>query len=200
MSETDVTLVMGKPVTTRKNSVALKLQELNLNQYEQELIDEQGYDSIDTLKELSPDELTQLADDCKMKPGHKKKFLGAFSKKAIDKDGPAVQAARRKSDTALRLMAATETKPANPAVDPNMIALQEQNEEMMKQMTAFKKQQSADRLKKDLEEREKKIKVRPPILCLYTVPPHQTHIPRVPSDSRPLHLAGGGGSVARGRS
>ena len=184
MSETDVTLVMGKPVgsgTTRKNSVALKLQELNLNQYEQELIDEQGYDSIDTLKELSPDELTQLADDCKMKPGHKKKFLGAFSKKAIDKDGPAVQAARRKSDTALRLMAATETKPANPAVDPNMIALKEQNEEMMKQMTAFKKQQSADRLKKDLEERENKIKVRPPPPSVYiearpptllSIPPH----------------------------
>ena len=180
MSETDVTLVMGKPVgsgTTRKNSVALKLQELNLNQYEQELIDEQGYDSIDTLKELSPDELTQLADDCKMKPGHKKKFLGAFSKKAIDKDGPAVQAARRKSDTALRLIAATETKPANPAVDPNMIALQEQNEEMMKQMTAFKKQQSADRLKKDLEERENKIKVRPPPSVYVARPPTLLSIP-----------------------
>eukprot|EP00964_Phaeocystis_antarctica_P148069 scaffold114808_cov67-Phaeocystis_antarctica.AAC.4 len=194
MSETDVTLVMGKPVgsgTTRKNSVALKLQELNLDQYEQELIDEQGYDSVDTLKELSPDELTQLADDCKMKPGHKKKL----------------HAARRKSDTALRLMAATETKPANPAVDPNMIALKEQNEEMMKQMTAFKKQQSADRLKKDLEERENKIKVRPPTLCLYRgAAPHPPVYTStldaysVPSDSRPMHSAGGGGGAARDRS
>ena len=140
MSETDVTLVMGKPVAgSDKDSVAVKLQELNLKMYEQELIDEQGYDSVETLKMLSPDELTQLADDCKMKPGHKRKFIAAFAEKAETK-------------------AATETKPAKPAepaepaVDPNMIALQEQ-------VAAMKKQQSTDRLKKDLEEREKKIKV-----------------------------------------
>ena len=83
MPEADVTLVTGKPVGSepvRKGSVALKLQELSLEQYEHELIGEQGYDSIETLKMLSPDELTQLADDCKMKPGHKKKFLAAFTK------------------------------------------------------------------------------------------------------------------------
>jgi len=83
MSETDVTLVMGKPVAgSDKDSVSVKLQELNLKMYEQELIDQQGYDSVETLKMLSPDELTQLADDCKMKPGHKKKFLAAFAEKA----------------------------------------------------------------------------------------------------------------------
>jgi len=96
MSETDVTLVLGKPVGSEpvsKDSVSVKLQELNLKQYEQELIDEQGYDSVETLNEMSPDELSQLADDCKMKPGHKKKFLAAFAEKAETKP-------------------ATETKPA----------------------------------------------------------------------------------------
>jgi hypothetical protein len=58
MSETDATLVMGKPVGSDKDSVAVKLQELNLKMYEQELIDDQGYDSVETLKTLSPDELT----------------------------------------------------------------------------------------------------------------------------------------------
>ena len=123
MSETDVTLVMGKPVGSepvRNDSVSVKLQELNLKQYEQELIDEQGYDSVETLNEMSPDELTQLADDCKMKPGHKKKFLAAFAKTAEAKD-----VSVRNSATA-----AIEAKPADPAVDPNMIALKEQNEEM----------------------------------------------------------------------
>ena len=158
MSETDVTLVLGKPVESEpvsKDSVSVKLQELNLKQYEQELIDEQGYDSVETLNEMSPDELSQLADDCKMKPGHKKKFLSAFAKTAEAKDLSVVQAATRNAAAA----AATEANPADPAVDPNMIALKEQNEEMIKQMAAFKKQQSTDRLKKDFEEREKKIKV-----------------------------------------
>ena len=146
MSKTDVTLVMGKPVGSaealRKGSVAVKLRELNLEQYEQELIDGQGYDSLETLNEMSPNELTQVADDCKMKPGHKKKFLAAFDKKDAA-EASVVQPAPN----------------ADPEVDPSMIALKEQNAEMMKQMEAFKKQQSADRLKKELEEREQKIKV-----------------------------------------
>ena len=138
----DVTLVMGKAIETNMAAMAMKLRELNLEQYEQALIDEQGYDSIETLNEMSAEELNQLADDCKMKPGHKKKFCTAFSNRTV---------------------ANSPAKPAEPAVDPNMIALREQNAEMMKQMEAVKAQQSADQMKKELEEREQKIKV-----CHYT--------------------------------
>lgn len=138
----DVTLVMGKAIETDMAAMAMKLRELNLEQYEQALIEEQGYDSIETLNEMSAEELNQLADDCKMKPGHKKKFIAAFSNRTVA-NSPV----------------APKTKPAEPAVDTNLIALREQNAELMKQMEAVKAQQSADQMKKELEEREQKIKV-----------------------------------------
>lgn len=62
-----------------KPTVALKLEQLNLAQYAPAIIDDQGYDDLDTLKGMSTEELGALADDVGMKPGHKKKFTAAFA-------------------------------------------------------------------------------------------------------------------------
>ena len=45
-----------------ESSVALRLQELNLEQYTQALVDDQGYDSVDTLQAMTAEELGELAD------------------------------------------------------------------------------------------------------------------------------------------
>ena len=131
MSATDVSLALGVPVeadpekSMRRGSVNRKLKELKLDQYVDELIDEQGYDTLDTLRAMSPEELTQVADDCKMKPGHKKKFISAFAN--IIEKSPITDVAPIK---------VVESAAPTPAVDPAMIAM----EEMKKQMEEMKRQ------------------------------------------------------------
>ena len=66
---------MGEPV-------ALKLQELGLEQYASAIVDDQGYNMVETLQSLSAEELGELADDVKMKPGHKRTFLSGFGTSA----------------------------------------------------------------------------------------------------------------------
>ena len=153
-----VVVVSGEPakgtvVTThmRKSSVSAKLEMLNLEQYETELIVEQGYDDLSMLQDLTVEELEQVADDVKMKPGHKKKFVASF--RADDTKASNMSSSDR-SDV---VPATAEPVPATaePAVDPSMIALQQQNEKMQEQFQALKKQQSADRLEKKLEEKER---------------------------------------------
>ena len=60
--------------------VALKLQEFGLEQYASAIVDDQGYDSIETLQGLSAEELAKLADEIKMKPGHKKSSSAALGR------------------------------------------------------------------------------------------------------------------------
>ena len=139
-----IVVVSGEPAkghavaAARKNSVAVKLEKLNLGQYETELVVEQGYDDLSMLEGLTTAELEQIADAVKMKPGHKKKFVSAFN----DDD----------------MKASNKSSPGTSTVDPSMIALQQQNDRMMEQLADLKKQQSAERLKKELEEKEKLMK------------------------------------------
>ena len=58
-----------------KKSVLLKLEELGLGQYASALIDEQGYDSMATLESLTKEEAGAIADEVKMKAGHKRSFV-----------------------------------------------------------------------------------------------------------------------------
>jgi len=55
------------------------LEALGLSIYADTLIDTGGYDTTDVLRHLSPPELEAIADDAAMKPGHKLKFIQAFS-------------------------------------------------------------------------------------------------------------------------
>ena len=59
----------------KKSPVLLKLEEIGLEQYASALIDEQGYDSMATLESLTKEEAGAIADEVKMKPGHKKRFV-----------------------------------------------------------------------------------------------------------------------------
>lgn len=61
------------------NDVASKLAEISLQLYEEQIVTEQGYDDLEVLQSMSETELAELADEVKMKPGHKKKFLAAFN-------------------------------------------------------------------------------------------------------------------------
>ena len=57
------------------NPVSLKLEEIGLEQYASALIDDQGYDSMTTLQGLTKEEAGAIADEIKMKPGHKRRFV-----------------------------------------------------------------------------------------------------------------------------
>ena len=75
---------MGEPV-------ALKLQELGLEQYASAIVDDQGYNMVETLQSLSAEELGELADDVKMKPGHNRTFLSGFGTSASTAAPPEVK-------------------------------------------------------------------------------------------------------------
>ena len=61
----------------KKNPFSLKLEELGCGQYESALAD-QGYDSVASLQGLTKEEAGAIADDVKMKPGHKKRFVAGL--------------------------------------------------------------------------------------------------------------------------
>ena len=60
-----------------KNPISLKLEELGCGQYEAALAD-QGYDDLASLQGLSKEKAGEIADDVKMKPGHKRRFVDGF--------------------------------------------------------------------------------------------------------------------------
>merc|ERR1711959_674144 len=61
-----------------KNPVSIKLEEHGLTQYADALA-EQGYDSMASFKNMTKEEAGALADEVKMKPGHKRSFIRAFT-------------------------------------------------------------------------------------------------------------------------
>ena len=61
-----------------KNPISLKLEELGCGQYEAALAD-QGYDNLGWLQGLSKEEAGEIADDVKMKPGHKRRFVDGIA-------------------------------------------------------------------------------------------------------------------------
>jgi len=65
-------------VGVAKNTpISLKLEELGCGQYEAALAD-QGYDNLGSLQGLSKEEVGAIADEVKMKPGHKRRFVDGF--------------------------------------------------------------------------------------------------------------------------
>ena len=66
-----------------KNPISLKLEELGCGQYEAALAD-QGYDSLGSLQGLSKEEAGEIADDVKMKPGHKRRFVDGIAVKKTE--------------------------------------------------------------------------------------------------------------------
>ena len=76
-----VTVEMGAvPVVgvAKKNPISLKLEELGCGQYESALAD-QGWDNLAALQGLTKEEAGAIADDVKMKPGHKKRFVDGIA-------------------------------------------------------------------------------------------------------------------------
>ena len=61
----------------KKIPISLKLEELGCGQYEAALAD-QGYDDMASLQGLSKEKAGEIADDVKMKPGHKRRFVDGF--------------------------------------------------------------------------------------------------------------------------
>ena len=61
-----------------KNPVSIKLKELGLAQYA-DALGEQGYDSMASFKNMTNEEAGALADEVKMKAGHKRLFIRAFT-------------------------------------------------------------------------------------------------------------------------
>ena len=61
-----------------KNPVSIKLKELGLAQYA-DALGEQGYDSMASFKDMTEEEAGALADEVKMKAGHKRLFIRAFT-------------------------------------------------------------------------------------------------------------------------
>ena len=61
-----------------KNPVSIKLEELGLTQYA-DALGEQGYTSMASFKNMTSEEAGALADEVKMKPGHKRSFIRAFT-------------------------------------------------------------------------------------------------------------------------
>ena len=61
-----------------KNPVSIKLEELGLTQYA-DALGEQGYNSMASFKNMTDEEAGALADEDKMKPGHKRLFIRAFT-------------------------------------------------------------------------------------------------------------------------
>merc|ERR1712072_1675864 len=72
-----------------KNPVSIKLEEHGLTQYA-DALGEQGYNSMASFKNMTDEEAGALADEVKMKPGHKKLFIRAFAAKKAEADVSAV--------------------------------------------------------------------------------------------------------------
>ena len=68
-----------KPASAAKNPVLLKLEELGLEQYAPALVDDQGYDSMDSLTGLTREQAGKIADAVKMNPGHKERFINGVA-------------------------------------------------------------------------------------------------------------------------
>ena len=62
----------------KKTPISLKLEELGCGQYEAALAD-QGYDDMASLQGLSKEKAGEIADDVKMKPGHKRRFVDGIA-------------------------------------------------------------------------------------------------------------------------
>ena len=58
--------------------VSIKLKEYGLTQYA-DALGEKGYDSMASLKNMTKEEAGALADELKMKPGHKRTFINAVA-------------------------------------------------------------------------------------------------------------------------
>jgi len=74
-----VTVEMPK-VASGKKSLSQTLEELGCGQYEAALAD-QGYESLASLQGLTKEEAGEIADDVKMKPGHKRRFVEGIAEK-----------------------------------------------------------------------------------------------------------------------
>jgi len=62
----------------KKNPISLKLEELGCGQYEAALAD-QGWDSLASMQGLTKEEAGAIADEVKMKPGHKRRFVDGIA-------------------------------------------------------------------------------------------------------------------------
>ena len=62
----------------KKIPISLKLEELGCGQYEAALAD-QGWDSLASMQGLTKEEAGAIADEVKMKPGHKRRFVDGFA-------------------------------------------------------------------------------------------------------------------------
>ena len=67
----------------KKNPISLKLEELGCGQYESALAD-QGWDNLAALQGLTKEEAGEIADDVKMKPGHKRRFVDGIAVKKTE--------------------------------------------------------------------------------------------------------------------
>ena len=63
-----------------KNPVMLKLEAVGLGQYASAVMHDQGYDTMESFQEMTREEAESIADDVKMKPGHKRQFVNTFAK------------------------------------------------------------------------------------------------------------------------
>ena len=68
----------GEADAAAKNPVSIKLEEHGLTQYA-DALGEQGYTSMASFKNMTSEEAGALADEVKMKPGHKRSFIRAFT-------------------------------------------------------------------------------------------------------------------------
>ena len=60
-------------------AVKCKLRQLHLEQYASALVNELGYDTIESMEGLSAEVVEAIADRIHVKPGHRQRFMGAFS-------------------------------------------------------------------------------------------------------------------------
>ena len=63
-------------------AVKRKFRELHLEQYAPALVNELGYDTIESMEGLSAEVVKAIADCIHVKPGHMQRFVGAFSEDA----------------------------------------------------------------------------------------------------------------------
>ena len=77
-AEADAAAKKAEADAAAKNPVSIKLKELGLAQYA-DALGEQGYTSMASFKNMTSEEAGALADEVKMKPGHKRSFIRAFT-------------------------------------------------------------------------------------------------------------------------
>ena len=113
-----------------ENEVAKKLSQVSLGMYSDALVHTLGYDMLTDIEDLTPTELDTIADQCGMKPGHKKRFAQTFSPHGQ----PAVT-------MGLTVEFADEGSPSSPrkrvdigSADPSRIQLQEASERWIRDL------------------------------------------------------------------